>query len=50
MNKNTRNQIYQEALARINDIPNVVIEIERGSFRMHDYLQSIKEDGKLSYL
>ena len=41
MHKNIRNHIYQEALARINFIPNIVIEAERGNFRMHDYIQTI---------
>ena len=45
MHKNIRNQIYQEALRQINVIPNVIIETERGSFRIHDYIQTINKEG-----
>ena len=45
MHTNIRNQIYQEALRRINVIPNVIIETERGNFRIRDYIQTIKDEG-----
>ena len=43
--KDIRTKIYQEALNRINILPNVIIETERGKFKMHDYINTIKEDG-----
>ena len=45
MHNNIRRQIYNEALQRLNVIPNVIIETERGNFRIHDYIQTIKDDG-----
>lgn len=45
MHKNIRNQIYQEALRRINIIPNVILETERGNFRIHEYIQTINKEG-----
>ena len=47
MNKNIRNQIYQEALWRINIVPNVIIETERRNFRIHEYIHTLKEEGNL---
>ena len=43
--KDIRTKIYQEALNRINIFPNVIIETERGNFKMHDYIKTINEDG-----
>ena len=40
-----RTQIYNEAINRINLIPNITIESERGNMHMHTYIQTIKDDG-----
>ena len=40
-----RNQIYQEALRRINVFPNIIFETENGKYRIHDYIHTKKEDG-----
>ena len=45
MYMNIKNQIYQEALMRINVIPNIIIETETGKYRIHDYIHTIKENG-----
>ena len=45
MLNNIRMRIYNEALSRLSVIPNVIIETERGNFRIHDYIQTIIEDG-----
>ena len=45
MHKNIRMRIYNEALSRLNVIPNVIIETERGNYRIHEYIHTIKEDG-----
>lgn len=31
-------------MSRINVVSNVIIKTERGNFRIHDYIQTIKED------
>jgi hypothetical protein len=33
-----RTQIYNEAINRINLIPNITIESERGNMHMHTYI------------
>ena len=45
MHRNIRLQIYNKALRRINVIPNVIIETERGNYRIHEYIETINEEG-----
>ena len=45
MHSNIRLQIYNEALRSINIIPNAINQTERGNYRIHDYIQTINEEG-----
>ena len=49
MHKNIRMSIYNEALSRLNVIPNVIIETEIGNYRIHEYIHTIKEDGNYGW-
>ena len=40
-----RQYIYNEALKRKQNIPNIIMETERGKFKIHDYINTIKEPG-----
>ena len=40
-----RTQIYNEEINRINVIPNITIEPERGNMPIHTYINTIKENG-----
>jgi len=39
-----RTQIYKEAINRINAIPNIAIESERGNMPIYTYINTIKEN------
>ena len=45
MYNSIRTQIYNEAINRINVIPNILIESERGKMPIHTYINSMKENG-----
>ena len=40
-----RTQIYNEAINRINVIPGITVESERGNMPIHTYINTIKENG-----
>lgn len=42
MHLNIRQDIYEEAFRRINILPNVEIDTERGRFKFRDYIPNIK--------
>ena len=42
MHLNIRQYIYEEAILRINILPNIIIDSERGRFKISDYILTIK--------
>lgn len=40
-----RDEIYQEAINRINDYPDITIETELGPMLLHDYIHRINNPG-----
>ena len=49
MHNTVRQSIYNEALKRKHSIANVIFEYERGKFKMHEYINTIKENGKYDW-
>ena len=45
MHNTIRQNIYNEALKRKPNIPNLIIDTERGKFKIHDYINTIKDIG-----
>ena len=43
MHLNIRQDIYEEAFKRINILPNIEIDTERGRYKIRDYIYTIKE-------
>ncbi len=44
MHQNIRQKIFTEAMKRLPNIPNIIMETEMGNIRIHDYIKSIKEN------
>lgn len=43
MPNDIRQNIYNEALRRKPNLHNVIIETERGNYKMHQYINTIKD-------
>ena len=41
-----RKNIYEEALSRMNFIPNITMETENCNIKIYDYIKNIKNDGE----